>query len=216
MPFQRISSVSLITCILALIEPGTGLSNSSAGMEFFRERVEIEVSESGPGGYDIHVRGFYYFRNTTPSTVERKLFYPFPDYEGASYPEAIRVSCYSDLMQGEAVVLKELRRGITFPITIAPSSTQLIRVDYTQHSEVGRGVYITTTTSAWKKPLERAEFVVSLPNSLCLTELSYPVERIRRGDTGITVDIRYDDFMPDEDLVIRWRPDDGIRDLKTK
>lgn len=211
MTFQKISIPTLVTCILILIVPGTGESIGAPDIEFFQERVEIEVSESSAGEYDVHVRGYYYFRNPTPFSAERKLFYPFPDFEGASYPGEIRVVRYSDLVEDEPVPVQTLKRGITFAVGIAPSSTVLIRVDYTQHTEVGRGVYVTTTTSAWKKPLELAEFIVSLPTSLCLTGISYPVHRVKKDDDWITVDIRFQDFMPKEDLILRWKSGSEIR-----
>ncbi len=211
MSFQKVSTPLLIVCILILFNPEIGQTGNPADIEFFQERVEIQVSESDMGGYDVHVRGYYYFRNRTQISAERILFYPFPDYEGASFPREIRIVRYSDLEDGETVPAQTIENGITFAVGIAPASTTLIQVDYTQHTVIGRGAYINSVASAWNTPLELAEFVVCLPTSLCLTEISYPVDRVSKYDERITVGSRVHDFTPEEDLILRWKSEQEIR-----
>ncbi|MFB3907332.1 MAG: hypothetical protein ACE15D_02915 [Candidatus Eisenbacteria bacterium] len=68
----------------------------------------------------------------------------------------------------------------------------------------GYAPYILTTARLWGRPLRRATFEIRLPPEAEPSEFSYPFERrTDRGRVVYTYEVR--DFIPDRDIVVRWR-----------
>jgi hypothetical protein len=65
--------------------------------------------------------------------------------------------------------------------------------------------YIVTTTKVWNEPLQHARFEIHLPPGAEPMRFSYPFVRQtdERGDYYL---YETNDFWPDEDIVVEWRP----------
>jgi hypothetical protein len=178
------------------------------GISFFRERVEVEVLDPD-GGEDwaVAVHGVYHFRRagSAADSLRARVFYPFPLRDGARYPDEISVSRPGKGGRTEPVSFRRAAGGVSIPVLFRPGrATAEFTVDYLQRTGRPGGVYITTTTLAWQEPLERAEFVVRVPGTLRLTSISYPPDRVDRGEGRAVYTVRFDRFMPREDLKLEW------------
>jgi len=197
-----LSAVFLLCNLLFLPD---GVSAEGGGISFVGESVLIEVVEWQHNGYGVHVRGLYHFHNFSGRKVERRIFYPFPLDEGSLYPETVSLNYSGDTKDViGAIPFARLAKGVAFVLEAGSGSDRIVEVNYAQRLSVPRAVYITTTTATWVKPLANAEFIVSLPERLRMSEISYPPDQIIKRDGRTSYIVRYVDFMPSEDLVVSW------------
>jgi len=163
----------------------------------------MDIAGEGEG-FRVHVNGLYEFHNSGDGAIKGTIFYPFPLADGAEYPDAIRVSRRTEGGGLVEIPFTRNRAGISFAISLEPKRDLALRVDYSQHTAIGRATYILSTTAVWGRPLEVAEFEVRLPSQYHLERLSYPPDRIERKGKKTVYTIRRIDFMPAEDLEVYW------------
>ncbi len=163
---------------------------------FPRERIEVTVT-----GDRAQVRGRYFFRNTGPQTVTRSVYYPFSFNYQLTWPEAIRVR---NLSTQTNLSFARLEQGLQFRIIIPAKSEVEFEVVYQQRTPVQVLEYILTTTARWRRPLEQAEYIVTLGPGLKLNSLSLPYDykQIRGDSTRYLITRRA--FMPDSNLIVKW------------
>jgi hypothetical protein len=65
--------------------------------------------------------------------------------------------------------------------------------------------YILTSTRNWQRPLDSAEFLIQMPESCDLTELSFPYEWIDTTAGFKIYCLRFEDFYPDKNLNFTWQ-----------
>lgn len=170
------------------------------GVIFARERILVLVERDA-----VTVEGTYVLRNTSPRSRMQSLFYPFPVDSTHPYPDSMSVR-----QGGRNVPYRRTAGGVSFAVEIPARDVAGFRVSYRQTSLDASACYILTSTAAWGRPLESADFEIAVAPGLALEEVSYDVSEVVRADTDRDGTRRYrmsrEDFMPDRDLCLRWRP----------
>lgn len=165
------------------------------GVKFSRERIRVAVA---PGG--IHVDAAYIFTNAASAPRHQALYYPFPVDSLHPYPDDVAVDC-----DGSEVAFHRQGYGVVFSIEVPARGQAVMHVFYGQESGDSSACYILTTTAAWRSPLEVARFEITVPDSLELADVSYPVDDVVKVDGARVHVIDREDFLPERDLCFRWR-----------
>jgi hypothetical protein len=172
---------------------------AAAALRFYREHVTVEPSEGR-----VRVLGVYYFRNESERPLATAIEYPFPVDRFQMVPFRIRVWERTDsgltplgFIRGDASVRWQMR--------FAPHEDRTVQVEYVQEIKRNRAVYIVTTTHAWGRPIELAEFEFRIPALLKGVDLSFEPDSVSvAGDTTVYF-MRATDFLPDSDLTVTWQ-----------
>jgi len=153
-------------------------------LDFYAERIACTVS-----GDTLRVDALYYLRSE-PGT-KFCLLYPLPE-EGTDFTLVSTRNC------------KLEKRGEVWVICLEFREDSLLEVGviYKQRFPGGVFRYITTTTQAWGKPLQWAEFSAATPWK---ASLSYPPKGEPRllANGYYIYEVRIEGFMPDEDFIIK-------------
>jgi hypothetical protein len=166
------------------------------GIRFVRERIRVGIRPAGIG-----VEGVYVFRNELPEPVTVPLFYPFPVDSIHPWPTWIVVCS----QEGDDLPFSRPRSdGILFRVTLPADGIAAVRVAYEQPSLDHAGCYILTTTSAWERPLEVAEFEVIVPGEINLEAMAYDADELTREQDAEVHRFTRHRFMPTRDLCVRW------------
>jgi hypothetical protein len=164
-------------------------------VDFIRERVALEVF-----GDSVTVAGTYWFRVNDSSVQRLPILYPFPVDETAEYPSHIEL-VNSD---GKPIEFRDSRESSSIRLVMDLNAPPEFTVTYTQHLARPEARYILTTTAAWQKPLEHAEFIVSLPERYTMTSLSYDYDTNKLENGRRIYTFSRDNFMPDHDITVQW------------
>jgi hypothetical protein len=208
-PVRRRDVVALVA-LLSLAAASVSCSRSNeeehsaaqtSPIRFYREYVKVEPA---PGS--AKVTALYYFRNASDRKVHQDIFYPFPVDRFELYPRVIRV--YQKTSDGlRPMGFSQHEAGVLWSMTFQPLEAETVKVVYVQDIKRPRAKYIVTTTRFWQRPIERAEFEFRVPASLDSVRLNFkPDTETVSGDTVVYY-MRQDAFMPDEDLIVTWKPE---------
>ena len=168
----------------------------SQPVTFNRERIEVSVINNLSW-----VKGTYHFVNHGPLDIRHSIYYPFSSANHQSKPLSISVN---DLNNQTAIPFTELSGSALFSLLIPGNDEKIFQVVYCQAVPDSTFEYILTTTAAWHKPLEHAEYVVTLHNGYRLKSITLPYDyQSVRGDS-ISYFITRENFMPDTNLEIKW------------
>lgn len=153
-------------------------------LDFYAERIKCVIS-----GDTMRVYATYYMRSEPGSKF--CLLYPLPE-EGMDFSLDSTRNCKLE-KRGEAWVMC---------MDFGTDSLLEIGVIYQQRFPEGVFRYITTTTQAWGKPLEWAEFSAMTPWK---ASLSYPPDGEPRllANGYYVYGLRIKNFMPEEDFIIK-------------
>lgn len=170
-------------------------------VEFVSESISMDIVNG-----QITVNGSYTLRSNDSALDTFPLMYPFPVDSGLSYPDSITVLRAEDR---SPIPFRENRERGMIMFAVRPGISDTFEVSYTQKIDGSSARYILTSTKAWGKPLERAEFNVSVPSNYRNVELSYDPDVKQKDGETVIYTLTRTDFMPDRDLVITWN--DGER-----
>jgi hypothetical protein len=173
-----------------------GKNVSALPVEFVRERIAIDIEPEW-----VTVTGKYEFRCHDRLGEQFRILYPFPVDEHHGFPEEITVSQPG----GAAISCIGDRKANAVRFAVNLLAKPEFTVVYRQRITAPAARYILTTTAAWQKPLERAVFIVSLPESLQPVSFSYEPDRVRRVNKRKIFEIERRNFLPDRDLSIVWK-----------
>jgi hypothetical protein len=176
--------------------PALGQPPPAFELRFEREYIRVLIQPAG-----VRVDGTYYFRNESPTAGAVMLFYPFP--VDSLHPRPTRIVVYSE--NGDTLPFSQPSAdGILFRVDLPAGGMSSARVVYDQPSLDRAACYILTTTSAWRRPLERAEFEISVPSGLRLESMTYDADEVAEKPTGRVYRFRREKFMPTRDLCVSW------------
>ncbi|MBI5623528.1 MAG: hypothetical protein HY924_07110 [Elusimicrobia bacterium] len=184
-------------CVLAAAVPGWCcllLFGVLPTARFTRERIEVTVRPSS-----IEVEGLYVYANPWPIPVTQGLKYPILSDEPHPLPDSVLVT-EADPGTGEDLrVIPTLRLGGTpyYSVTLPARASRHIRVRYSQRARGGSGVYLLSTTGAWRRPLESGEYLLKTVG-VRITSSSYPLD----GPGASSFARR--SFMPDKEWEFTW------------
>lgn len=169
----------------------------SQSIQFARERITINVE-----GSSCSLDADYYFKNNGSVAAGWSIFYPLLNTEALPFPDSIIVV---DGSTGNTLPIDTSTHGVLFHLKVPPQSTKKIRVRYHQQTPAGKFEYILTTTKAWGRPLERAEFSIVVPDSLELISCSPSFDTKKRSGQETVYYIKRNNFMPDSNLIVQWK-----------
>jgi len=153
-------------------------------LDFYAERINCTVT-----GDTLTVDATYYMRSEHGSKF--CLLYPLPE-EGTDFSLVSVKNC------------KLEKRGEVWVMCMDFGTDSLIEAGVTYRQRFPEGVfrYITTTTQAWGKPLDWAEFSAMTPWK---ASLSYPPDGEPRllANLYYVYGLRIEGFMPEEDFIIK-------------
>jgi len=167
----------------------------SQPLQFAKEKIEVKIYN----GYAV-VTGDYTFTNKNKNKLRSTLFYPFPVNQSHFYPDTISV--YDQ--HNKTILFTKSSTGIYFRISVFPDSGTTISVKYSQRISSDTMKYILTSTQTWKHPLEKAEYIVSLPKQFDLKDISIKPYKKDSDSTDNIYIINKQNFMPETDLIIVW------------
>jgi len=165
-------------------------------LSFYKERIEIKINTN-----HCIVKGIYHFKNSGSLPVIRTIFYPFSDNYNITMADSIRVY---DLSQDKPLSFTRNNKNIFFELKIPPDTNRIIEVTFSQNTPDMIMEYILLTTKQWKRPLEKAEYVIKLNSNFILKKLSidYDYKSVSK-DFNIYY-ITKTDFMPEQNLLVKW------------
>jgi hypothetical protein len=166
-------------------------------LQFSEEEVRVHVQ-----GRHCTVTGTYTFTNHSDREIAWSLFYPLLETPQLPFPDEISVF---DTTRSIAPPFSTSKEGIAFPVSTPPRSRATYRISYKQRTLAARMEYILTTTRNWGRPLDRATFVVTIPDSLQLTSISIPCDSVKLYGNDSVFSSRRHNFLPEENLILSWR-----------
>jgi hypothetical protein len=167
----------------------------SQPLQFAKEKIEVKIYN----GYAV-VTGDYTFTNKNKNKLRSTLFYPFPVNQSYFYPDTISV--YAE--NNESISFTKSSTGVYFGIKVPADSETTVKVRYSQRISLDTMKYILTSTQSWIHPLEKAEYIISLPKEFDLKDISIKPYKKDSGSTDNIYTINKENFMPETDLIIAW------------
>ena len=168
-------------------------------LRFHREYVTVEPSDGR-----VRVVGVYYFRNESDEPLTTLIKYPFPVDRNHMMPFRIRV--WEQTEEGLAPLgFVRADASVDWRMQLGPRGERTIRVEYVQEIKKNHAVYIVTTTRAWKRPIELAEFEFRIPADFEDVELSFEPDSVSVSGDTLVYYMSETDFLPDADLSVTWR-----------
>ncbi len=174
----------------------------STSVRFVAEEIRVSTD-----GETIDVEGTYLYRNDAPWPAVLTLAIPFPI--DADHPEPFGLAIDEVHASGRAIRrLSPAVRGadVSLRLRFAAREKRRIRLRYCQLTRVAHGRYLLTTTRAWRRPVDRASFTLTLPPSLDPRGSSYPLTDLGRHAGQRRFGFRRTAFWPDRDWQFGWRP----------
>lgn len=169
-------------------------SSYSQGLEFYKEDLTFEIKEN-----IFIVKGKYYFCNTSDKAISQMLFYPFP-VDSNLYGKIDTLNVHDE--ENPIPIIKQNATGAYFPVSILPYTAKNYIIQYQQELLGTQAEYILVSTQKWKKPLESANFTLTLPTNNTLDSLSYEVDSVHTLDHAKVYYWSRKEFMPDRNIVI--------------
>ena len=181
--------------------PGANPIAETFPLVFDSERIRLEIIDDS-----LEVRGTYVLLCRAPVMQPIPLFYPFP--HDSLMGGARLISLFVRVGEGapQPGHWEDLAEASGVRCWIPPCSADTVVAEavYRQKIQTGYARYILTSTRIWGRPLRRASFEIWLPPGAIPIDFSFPFER---RDAGGEISYVYEaqDFLPDHDIIVRWR-----------
>ncbi|MBD3168516.1 MAG: hypothetical protein GF307_03465 [candidate division Zixibacteria bacterium] len=169
-------------------------------VEFYREKIIMRIDEDY-----VHITGIYYFRNNKSQKIRFPLVYPFPIDETHTEPDSIIMRFRNGGNEND-IDFRESPRGksIACRLPLMPGDDNVMTVIYRQKLKGNEARYILTTTAAWGKPFELAEYEIFIPDDFEDVDINYPFTIDNKDEALKKFTYKRSNFMPDRDLVVKW------------
>lgn len=168
-----------------------GCPGESAGpIHFAREEIDITVR---PGA--VEVLGTYHFQYSGSDAVAAIISYPFPLDSNHAFPDSV-------CLFGRRFSLTDT--SARFVMRLVPGREDSFTAWYRQPLCGTQARYIVTTTRQWRRPIDRAQFRVTVPASLPGATVNYEPDSTRRTDSTLTWFFNRLGFYPAEDVIVSW------------
>jgi hypothetical protein len=183
----------VLLAVLGVLKPPSVLKREcpTDPLHFAREEIEMNVRP----GY-LEIGGMYHFTNTFKKPTSARIFYPFPLDSTLDYPDSIALPGV-DFERGDS--------GVFFRMPFTPQHEDSFFACYRQPLRGKSARYIVTTTRQWGRPIDVAQFRISVPREFLNVELSYKPDRIERNDSTVVYHFVRRRFYPDRDVIVTWR-----------
>jgi len=175
---------------------------SSLPLAFVAEEVILHVEPDS-----LRIDAVYVFVcRPDAAAVQTRLLYPYPQDPLLGGARTVQLACRLGDQAWQDLPWQELTggRGALWSLPIAAGDTLRVRTTYRQALRTTYARYIVTTTAAWGQPLQNARFEIHLPPGAVPEEFSFPFEPCA-GDERSGWCYEATDFLPDRDVIVRWR-----------
>lgn len=175
---------------------------SSLPLSFTAEHVVLRIVPDS-----LQVDAVYVFVCRPDAAAEQtNLLYPYPQDPLLGGARTVQLACRLGDHAWRDLPWRELAsgHGARWKLPIAAGDTLRVRTTYRQALRTAYARYIVTTTAAWGQPLQRARFEIHLPPGAVPEEFSFPFEPCAE-DEGSGWCYEEMDFLPDRDVIVRWR-----------
>ena len=169
-----------------------------AGIVFQKEAITATIAACDT----LAIEGIYFFVNSDADAMSAMIYYPFPIDTALEYPHRVAVVRLSNR---QAIPYVKTQKGITWQELIPPRTVDSIQVIYRQKALHPNGRYILTTTQNWKRPLERAEFIVITPAGITLKYWSFQSDSVCMRNGNIMYHALQKNFLPESDMLLEWK-----------
>ena len=147
------------------------------------------------------MRGAYHFLTPSDEAVKTRLFYPFPAKEQLPFPDMIAVR---SIETGENLAIMRAEKGMSFVLDIDAVSEANIHVEYWQAAEDHIFEYILSSTRAWNRSLEWANYEIHVPDHLQLEYCSLDIDTSWVEIEKKVYSISRENYLPEKELIIQW------------
>jgi len=177
-----------------LISIGVNLLKAQLA-DFTAEKLTFTVSAK-----TVELTGSYFFTNRTGQSVKMPVVYPFCVNDQQAFPDSVAVH----LADGSPLTFRRRDDNLLFSVPLAEKGRTEVIIFFRQPVSQSQFEYILTSTHSWSKSLESADFLIQVPLTQNLTNLSFPYERIDTTGNFQVFHLHFEDFYPDRNLVFRW------------
>ncbi len=170
----------------------------------------------------LEVRGMYHFTCSAKEPLVASLFYPFPLDSTHPYPDSIELRTTTAVRQApnagvrtpdsavrrSALELRTFLRqdsGVSFRMQFRPGNEDSFFAYYRQPLKTNSATYIVTTTRKWKRPIDLAQFRVTVPASFKDVKLTYKPDSVAKTDSTTSYFFARERFYPNKDVIVTWR-----------
>ena len=178
----------------------TGRPSATTAIHFASERVTLSVIEHGQR---MEVEGIYTFENPSSRPWTGRIAYPIYSSEAQPAPKDLLVD------EREAPVkircMDPNRCAAVLSFSVQPRGRHTLRLRYSQRLNEPKAVYLVTTARKWARPLEKAEFLVEVPNSLKDILLSYTPDATKQDGAKRVYRFVRRLFRPKKELQVTWK-----------
>jgi hypothetical protein len=189
-----VAAAALATCLAGAAE-----GRPAGRLEFDSEQIVIDVR-----GDVVEVTGTYHFRVAGGGVPAQPMLYPYPEDPLLGEARTLRLEWRQPDGRWAPLDFEELPpRGVRWRLPASDAGTLTLRTVYRQAMRAHYARYIVTTTQTWGQPLRKASFEIRLPDGVRDPTFSYPFRP--KGPSVRVWTFEATDFLPREDIVVRYR-----------
>lgn len=179
----------------------------------------------------LEVRGMYHFQCSAKEPLVASVFYPFPLDSTHLYPDSIELrtltAALSDrdrrgqrqtpnagvrmpdsvVRRSELAVRSFTRQdsGVSFRMRFRPGAEDSFFAYYRQPLKTNSATYIVTTTRKWKRPIDLAQFRITVPAGFKKVNVTYKPDSVIGLDSTVRYFFTRKKFYPNKDVTVTWR-----------
>lgn len=186
----------LIFCLL-LASSGfsqRGNSNSSTNesiwIDIYEESIRVIIHND-----EIEVNSKYGLRNNTNGQINLTLQFPLQIDKYHPFPYEINVRHLNHRKDSTNIFVN---------LTIKPKENKIFSLNYKQKYNKKQITLILSSLHHWRRPIEKAEFIISFPKYINNIKMSFQYVRLVELYDRKTYYITRQNFLPDDNLNINW------------
>ncbi len=160
---------------------------SQQKLEFVGERIDFTIDSE-----IFSVNGIYYFYNNSEKEIRQRILFPF-----SKNTDFVAVKRVYNLTYFKNINFHRFKDAITFYVNILPKDTIKVNIAYSQNT-VKENIYILKSTQVWGKALTRADYSLSVDNSVQIDSLSLKPDSLCKN----IYYWRKKDFYPNENFKV--------------
>jgi len=131
-------------------------------INFINEKIDFSIDNK----YFI-VNGIYCFYNNSDKEIRQTILFPFSETA-----DSLQIKRVYNLTYLKNIFYKRLNNNsIIFKVVVLPKRTVDVNIAYSQKTDK-ENTYILKSTQTWGKPLQKAEYSLSVDNSVVIDSLS--------------------------------------------
>lgn len=130
-------------------------------LEFVNEKIDFSITS-----LMFTINGIYVLVNNTENVIRQMILFPF-----SNKVDSLKVKLVYNLTYNENLNYQKVPNGIAFKMIVLPMDTVSINISYCQKTNK-ENIYILESTQTWEKPLQKADYSLSIDNSVTIDSLS--------------------------------------------